>query len=344
MSTPPQDPGLPAPLERRKELEHAHQTRSARAHLRSGVGLALSLRFLRTIVTRLATPTLARPTGRVVAPPAGTLAVTMVGHATVMLTTSETRVLTDPCFADFLMGLRRAEAACIDPRDAGDVSLVLISHAHRDHLHRGSLRRLPRSATIVVPPGCAGLVERLGFARVVVLEPGQELAFRDLVVTAVAARHDGGRGFGDLTWRAACGYVVRAHDVTAYFAGDTGYFSGFADLGRRMRPDVALLPISGYEPLPLRETHMSPLDAVAAFEDLGAHLLVPIAHGAFPLGYEPLEAPLGWLRQICAERGLGSKLAALAPGQTCLVRRPGAHAAPGEIAPLVAVDGPAGVG
>ena len=87
-----------------------------------------------------------------------------------------------------------------------------------------------------------------------------------------------------------------------------------------MRPDVALLPIAGYEPLALRETHMSPLDAVAAFEDLGAHLLVPVAHGAFPLGYEPLEAPLEWLTQLCQQRGLSGRLAALAPGDTCLVR------------------------
>jgi L-ascorbate metabolism protein UlaG (beta-lactamase superfamily) len=84
---------------------------------------------------------------------------------------------------------------------------------------------------------------------------------------------------------------------------------------------VALLPIAGYEPLPLRATHMSPLDAVAAFEDLGAHVLVPIGHGAFPLGYEALGAPLAWLRAICEERGLTGRLAALSPGETCLVRR-----------------------
>ena len=85
-----------------------------------------------------------------------------------MLTTSQTRVLTDPCFARFLWGLRRAESACLHPRDAAMIDLVLISHAHHDHLHLPSLRRLPRTATVVVPPGCANLVERLGFAQAVV--------------------------------------------------------------------------------------------------------------------------------------------------------------------------------
>jgi L-ascorbate metabolism protein UlaG (beta-lactamase superfamily) len=229
--------------------------------------------------------------------------------------------LTDPCFARFLWGLRRAQDPCLHPRDRDEVDLILISHAHRDHLHVPSLRALPRTATVVVPPGCAPLIEPLGFAEVVVLEPGADLPFRELVVSAVAARHDGRRGLLDRRWRGANSYIVRAPGVSAFFAGDSGYFSGFQDLGRRAPPDVALLPIAGYEPLPLRATHMSPLDAVAAFQDLRAQLLLPIAHGTFPLGYEPLDAPLQWLTQLCQERGLSSRLAALAAGDTCLVRR-----------------------
>jgi L-ascorbate metabolism protein UlaG (beta-lactamase superfamily) len=308
-------------LERLKELDHAHLARPGRSRLRSGWGLALSLRFVRSAARRLITPTEVRTPVAVPAPAPGALAVTFVGHASAMLTTSQTRVLTDPCFANFLWGLRRAQAACLHADDADDVALVLISHAHRDHLHRPSLHRLPRSATVVVPPGCAGLVESLGFADVVGLEPGDVFNFRDLRITAVAARHDGRRGLFDRRWRGASGYLIASPDVTAYFVGDSGYFSGFRELGRRRRPDVALLPIAGYEPLALRASHMSPLDAVAAFEDLGAEVLVPIAHGAFPLGYEPLEAPLSWLRQLCAERGLAARLAALSPGDTCLVRR-----------------------
>ena len=63
-----------------------------------------------------------------------------------------------------------------------------------------------------------------------------------------------------------------------------------------------MLPIAGYEPAPFRDEHMSPLDAVYAFDDLGARVLIPIAHGSFPLSYEPLEAPLVWLRRLALER------------------------------------------
>ena len=308
-------------LERRRELEHAHKSRPGQERLRSGLGLALSLRFLRTAAKHLVTPPRVRTPMRVGMAAPGTIVLTWVGHATVMLTSPAARVLTDPCFAERLWGLRRAEAACLHPQDAADVSLILISHAHADHLHRPSLRRLPRTATIVVPPGCAGLVERLGFDQVVALEPGAELRFRDLHITAVAARHDGRRGLLDPRWRGASSYVVRSPDVSAFFVGDSGYFSGFRDVGTRLRPDVALLPIAGYEPLRLRATHLSPLDAVLAFQDLGAELLVPIGHGSFPLGYEPLEAPLGWLRELGDERGISHKLAVLEPGGSTVVRR-----------------------
>ena len=199
---------------------------------------------------------------------------------------------------------------------------MLISHAHADHLHLPSLRRLPRSATLVVPPGCGELVERLGFAQAVVLEPGADFRFRDLVITSVAARHGGRRSPHRLPLAGGLRLRRAGPGRDASTSPATPAISpGFRDLGRRMKPDVALLPISGYEPLALRETHMSPLDAVAAFEDLEARIFIPIAHGAFPLGYEPLEAPLAWLRQLCAERGYSARLAVLAPGETCLVRR-----------------------
>ncbi len=309
-------------LERINELDHFHRSR-ARA-FSSGPGLALQLRFLRAAARRLMTPTRARPATRVPRPPAGAMAVTFVGHATAMLTTTETRVLTDPLLDNFLLGLRRAEAARLHPDDAGQTSLILISHAHRDHLHAPSLRRLPKAATVVVPPRCAGLVDALGFARVVVLEPGEELPHRDVVVTAVAARHDGSNALGGLVWRGAGGYLVRVSGsgVSAYFAGDTGYFSGFQDIGAnaRLRPDVALLPIGGYEPPSLRDGHMSPLDALYAFEDLEAKALVPIAYGSFALGYEPMEEPLRWLMELASGRGVADRIWAIGHGETRVVR------------------------
>jgi L-ascorbate metabolism protein UlaG (beta-lactamase superfamily) len=285
--------------ERARELDFAHRKRE-----RSAWPFVLSMRYLTTALGRLGggtTPVRARAVAR---PAAGSAAITFVGHATVMITTPGARVLTDPLFENSFYGLRRARAAGIARTDLADVGLVLISHAHRDHLSPVSLARISRKAVLIVPPNCTRLVRGLGFAQIVELDPGRSHTLADVEVTAVPVRHSGTRGLGDYVRRGACGYVVRAPGLTAYVAGDTGYFSGFAEIGRRFHPDVALLPIAGYEPATFREEHLSPLDAIYAFEDLGARVLIPTSYGSFPLSYERLDAPLAWLRRLARERDL----------------------------------------
>jgi L-ascorbate metabolism protein UlaG (beta-lactamase superfamily) len=298
-----------------KELDFEQRSR-----LRGVARSVLSLGFLRAAWHRFWVGTAPSAAGPVPHPPVGTLAITFVGHATVMITTPAARVLTDPMLENTLCGLRRVRAAAVDVQDLADVGLVLISHAHRDHLSRRTLARLPRTATLLVPPRCGSLVADLGFSRVVELGAGQAYTFGDVEVVSVPVRHSGARGVLDRRRRGASGYVIRTQERTIYFAGDTGYFSGFAEIGRRFDPDMALLPIAGYQPAPFRQEHMSPLDAIYAFEDLGARLLIPISYGSFELGYEPVTEPLHWLREIVLERKLGDALTILNHGQTCLLR------------------------
>lgn len=303
-------------IERGKELDHEHRRRFRRLS-ESGLVRVLSLRLVRQVLARLFVPPRQRPPRSVPHPPPGHIAVTFVGHASVMLTTNRTRLVVDPCFRQFLLGVRRREAACLGQGDAADTDLVLISHAHRDRLDPTALRRISQRATLVVPPRCLPLVQRLGFASAVELAPGQSLKRDDVEVTAVAARHDGRRGAIDRTWRSAVGYIVKSGEASVYYAGDTAYFSGFEEIGRRLQPNVALLPIAGYEPPSQRADHMSPLDALQAFYDLRAQLLVPVGYGSFPLGYEPMNEPLEWLARLCREHGLGERLVVLRPGDTC---------------------------
>ena len=167
---------------------------------------------------------------------------------------------------------------------------------------------------------CADLVGDLGFARVVELAVGASLQHGPVEIVAVPAHHWGTRLLGDYRRRGYCGYVIRGEGPSAYFAGDTAYFSGFTEIGRRYRPDVALLPIGAYSPPSFRQAHMSPLDAAYAFEDLRAQLFIPIHFGSFPLSYEPLDEPATWLREIVRQRGLEERVHILENGQSHLVR------------------------
>jgi hypothetical protein len=68
---------------------------------------------------------------------------------------------------------------------------------------------------------------------------------------------------------------------------------------------------------------MSPLDALYAFEDLRARLMIPIHHGAFALSYERVDEPARWLGELVRERGLDAHVRILAPGESELFVTPG---------------------
>jgi L-ascorbate metabolism protein UlaG (beta-lactamase superfamily) len=108
--------------------------------------------------------------------------------------------------------------------------------------------------------------------------------------------------------------MLRGDGPSLYFCGASGYGPHFAAAGASQRPDVAVVPIGGYLPRALRADHMSPQDALYAFDDLRARLMVPIRYATFQLSYERLEDPLRWLAELVRERGLDENVAALPPG------------------------------
>ena len=85
------------------------------------------------------------------------------------------------------------------------------------------------------------------------------------------------------------GRLARGADRRHYFAGDSGYFPGFAEIGRRFAPlDVALLPIGAYEPRWfMRYQHLNPAEAYQAFRDLRARHMIGVHWGTFDLTDEP---------------------------------------------------------
>src|SRR5262249_29526044 len=145
---------------------------------------------------------------------------------------------------------------------------------------------------------------------------GADLELRGVQVIAYAMSH----GESDLA--RGLSYVVRpAPDSqlagpSLYMCGDSGYFSGFADIGERFAPGLAMLRIGGFYPTSFCSRHMSPLDALYAFEDLRARLLVPIHHGAFALSYERLDEPVRWLIELATERGMRQHVKVMAAGQS----------------------------
>ena len=241
---------------------------------------------------------------------AGELSLTFGGHATVLARYPELSIAFDPMLGRWIGGVRRAVEPGLAPGDFSDVRLILISHRHEDHMHVPTLQRMPREATVVVPTGAAAWLSQLGFARVIELQPGADLELRGIQVIAAPISH------GDTDTARGLSYVVRGAGPSLYLCGDSGYFSGFSHVGDLYAPDVACLPIGGFLPTSFRERHMSPLDALYAFEDLKARLMVPIHHGAFALSYEQLDEPQRWLIELAKARGVRDHILVMAAGQS----------------------------
>src|SRR3954447_15757383 len=166
---------------------------------------------------------------------------TWLGHSTVLFQLDGARILTDPLLRKRTGPLRRTAPPIT--ADLSELDLVLISHAHRDHLDIPSLRTLPRSVKLAVPAGAGKHVRSLGFADLVEVVAGDSISVGGVTVVATHADHQPGR---DVPRRRPLpvGYLLHG-STTAYFAGDTDVFpemSGFGPI------DVALLPVSCWGP------------------------------------------------------------------------------------------------
>ncbi len=253
----------------------------------------------------------------------GELGVTFIGHSSFLLQIGGKNILVDPNFARWIFILKRLRRPGLKLRELPAIDAVLVSHAHFDHLHRPSLRAIAwltrrktgKRPAIIVPRHVRDLVSDLGYGRVIELDWWQSFQLGNVDVTHVPSRHWGARIVRD-THRGYGGYVLRSGKESIYHAGDTAYFDGFREIGERLKPQVALLPIGAYHPDSFRRVHTSPEDAVQAFLDLGARWMVPMHYGTFRLSYEPVDEPVERLKADAKRRGIEKKICVLEEGVT----------------------------
>jgi L-ascorbate metabolism protein UlaG (beta-lactamase superfamily) len=220
----------------------------------------------------------------------GELGVTFIGHSSFFVQMGGQSVMIDPNFARWLFVLKRLRRPGLKVRDLPAIDLVLVTHAHFDHLHRPSLRAIVQNnlrtrgtaPAIIIPSHVTDLVSDLGFSEIIELDWWNSSRHGNLSVTHVPSRHWGARILKD-SHRGYGGYVLQAEKHSVYHAGDTAYFAGFREIGRRLSPELALLPIGAYNPPTFRNVHTSPADATRAFLDLNARWMVPMPYGSFRL-------------------------------------------------------------
>jgi L-ascorbate metabolism protein UlaG (beta-lactamase superfamily) len=230
------------------------------------------------------------------------LSAVWIGHATVLLRVGGLTILTDPVLSTrvglglgmMTAGPRRRFAPALSIRELPPIDVILISHAHFDHLDRPTLVRLPKKSLVVTSEHNGDLVRDLGFRRVRELKlprnpmqrAGESIDVRGVRITSRRVVHWSPRTFHD-THRGYCGFLTESRDHRILFGGDSAGGDHFDDL---RGVDLAILGIGGYDPY--LAAHATPEQAWSMSRQMGARALLPIHHSTFRLSYEPVEEPI----------------------------------------------------
>jgi len=252
--------------------------------------------------------------------------VTWIGHSTLLVQLDGLNFLTDPTWAgrsgpfSGFVGVGRYTPPAVAVDDLPRIDFVLISHDHYDHLDEPTVRNLASrfNPRFVVPLGIKKWLADRGITNVVELNWGESVKIGGVTVVCTPAQHGSGRTLVDQNRRLWASWAVLG-SKRFYFAGDTGYYRHFKDIGEALGPfDLAALPIGSYTPRALAQpVHISPEEALQAWLDLKATKFLGIHWGTFALAREPYDEPPRRIAEEVGRRHLDSdSVWILKPGVT----------------------------
>jgi L-ascorbate metabolism protein UlaG (beta-lactamase superfamily) len=255
-------------------------------------------------------------------PPGAPARLTWLGHASFLLQLDGVSLLVDPALRGRIFGgIQGNVAPGLTPAELPRIDAALVTHGHYDHLDLPTLRQV--GAPVLAGLGTGAILRS---ARL----PCRELGWWDTAqvgpvrVTFVPAQHWSRRGPRDVNRALWGGFVVEGAGAAVYHAGDSAWFEGFRQIGARFPGlDAALLPIGAYDPGWFMERqHMTPEQALGAFQALGARTMVAMHWGTFKLTDEPLDEPPRRLEAERARLGLPpQRVRVPAVGETLEVAR-----------------------
>jgi L-ascorbate metabolism protein UlaG (beta-lactamase superfamily) len=232
-----------------------------------------------------------------------------IGHNTFLIRVNGQYWLTDPIFSDRAILPKRKTPPALTIEDLNGAVRklnILISHNHHDHLDKNSILKLPADARIIVPLGLGKLFQSWGRSSVQEMDWWKSLDVgHGITLVCLPAQHWSrrfGQGTNESLWAS---FLLISPSVKIYFGGDSGYFVGYREIGRKYPGiDYALLPTTAYHPRWfMHYAHLNAEETLDAFQDLGARWLIPTQWGTFRLGNEPIGYPVIDLRRAMKSRG-----------------------------------------
>ena len=233
-----------------------------------------------------------------------------VGHNTFLIRIDGTYFIIDPIFSERALLPKRLTPPGISINELKQLTSnihVIITHNHYDHLDEDTIKQLPEHAMFYVPLGLKDYFNSLGRNNIVELDWWQEFSMdKKFKIVSLPKQHWSKRITQSSNSTLWASYMLITPKLTIYIAGDSGYFIGYREYGKKFpHIDYALLPTTAYHPRWfMHYAHMDVNEALMAFEDLGAKYFIPTQWGTFALGEEPPGFPALDLKQKIKEKGL----------------------------------------
>jgi L-ascorbate metabolism protein UlaG (beta-lactamase superfamily) len=272
--------------------------------------------------------------------------VTWLGHAAFQVRLKEANILLDPMLGNraspfSFAGPARFQKPGLTVKQIGKVDMIFISHNHYDHYDNDSLRSFPNrdNIDIVVPLGMKTHLKTLGYRKIHEMDWWDSKVIRGIRVVCYPVQHFSGRGLRDRYKSLWSGWGLFPKGLRLYFGGDTGYFKGFKEVGKKDGPfDLAFMPIGAYAPREMMQfIHMNPEEAVQASKDLRARRVVGMHYGTCPLTSEPPREPPRRFRKAMKKAGYSQKQTwIMKVGETRFLKRTSTRPTPAL--PTKAVD------
>lgn len=231
------------------------------------------------------------------------LAILWLGHGSVVAQIEDVTITVDPVLSDRIgmnikgktIGIPRLAPAPVSAESLIETDILLITHAHFDHLDKPTLNKLvSANTTVIVPHRCSKLIPK-GFKRVMELRPRSQITLGDLVITAIEPKHWGARSIFDRK-RGVNSYFVESPKFRILFTGDTAETKAYQGL----EPiDLAVFGIGAYDPWD--HMHATPEQAWSMFQEINARYLLPVHHSTFELSDEPIDEPMRRLYKAAGE-------------------------------------------
>ncbi|MCF8126301.1 MAG: MBL fold metallo-hydrolase [Desulfotignum sp.] len=220
-----------------------------------------------------------------------------IGHNTFLIRINNTYWLTDPIFTKRALVPARVTPPALSLDDFNRLvpnAYIIISHNHYDHLDRATMKKLPADTPVFVPLGLKSMVEKMNKKTVHEMDWWDEYSLGNgIKLICLPAQHWSLRITQAQNRSLWASWLLITPDITLYFGGDSGYFKGFKEIGRRFpNIDYAFMATTAYHPRWfMAYNHMNIAEAIQGFTDLNARYFIPTQWGTFHLGDEPAGYP-----------------------------------------------------